>query len=163
MSNGIRTFKLAALAGATVLLAFGAWTAQNGLKTLARERQQAASTQASLANARQLVPEVERRERMAASVEALAQEVQRLGFDPAQWGERRIRRLSAPATRQEAAQLLGDLGSGSLFVSDTFELAVASHGAGLFHPPRPGDQGVTLAYSGTLHFKSADAPGQRQP
>lgn len=80
-----------------------------------------------------------------------------MGFDPGQWGERRLRRPQGPATRAEAAQFLAELGrggAGQVFVADLFDIATVSPGASLFHPPQPGDQGLTLGVSGTLHFQT---------
>lgn len=157
----MRTVKLSVLALATAWLAAGAWTAQGGLRTLAFERQQTQAVQAAVSQARQLLPEIERREQQAQALDAAIAEVDHLGFEPSQWNERRIRRAATPASRQEAARLLAELGSGSLFVADAFELAVLTKDSGLFHVPRSGDQGVTLGYSGAVHFKTgASAPHQ---
>lgn len=155
--NGVRTLKLAALAGATALLGAGAWLAHSGMQQLAAERQQAAQLSASLDSARRLLPEVDKRERLLRSVSDVAAQVDRMGFDPSQWSERRLRRAPGPASRQEAAQFLSELGAGgagTLFVADVFELAVVSRDAGLFHPPQAGDQGLTLGVTGTLHFQT---------
>lgn len=163
--NGTRTVKLGALALATAVLAGGAWMAQSGLKRLAFERQQAAQLRQSLDGARNLMPEVERRERLVQSLTQVAQQVDRLGFDPSQWGERKLRRSVAPATRVEAAQFLGELGrggAGSIFVADLFEVATVSPEAGLFKAPEPGDKGLTLGASGTLYFQTVSvAPPPR--
>lgn len=162
--NSARTLKLAALAAATVLLGGGAWLAQSGLKRLAFERQQHAQVQQGLQAARQLLPEVQQRERLVQSLKEVAGQVERMGFDPAQWGERRLRRVQGPATRAEAAQVLGELGrggAGAIFVADVFDIAAVSPEAGLFHPPQPGDAGLTLAVSGTLHFQTGAGPVRR--
>lgn len=156
--NGLRTFKLLALTCATVLLGGGAWLAQRGLTQLAMERQQSAQLQAELDNARRLMPEVEKRERLVRSVQDMARQVDRMGFDPSQWRERRLRRLQGPATRLEATQFLGELGRGSertWFVADVFDIATVTNNAGLFHAPQPGDMGLTFGISGTLHFHTA--------
>lgn len=156
--NGTRTLKLACLALATALLGGGAWLAQRGLKQLAWERQQFAQLQQGLESARNLVPEVQRREQLVRSIKDVSQQVERMGFDPSQWGERRLRRAVAPATRVEAAQFLGELGrggAGQVFVADVFEIATVSPEASLFQPPMPGDQGLLLGVTGTLHFQTA--------
>lgn len=158
--NGTRTLKLVSLALATALLGGGAFLAHKGLKRLAFEQQQQAQLQQSLDNARRLIPEVQQREQLVRSIKDVAQQVDRLGFDPAQWGERKLRRALGPATRVEAAQFLGELGrggAGAIFVADMFDLATVSSEASLFHPPQPGDQGLMLGVSGTLHFQTASA------
>jgi len=155
--NGARTLKLVALACATALLGGGAWLAHSGMKQLAAERQQAAQLLASLDNARRLLPEVEKRERLLRSVSDVAAHVDRMGFDPSRWSERRLRRAPGPASRQEAAQFLAELGAGgagTLLVANVFDIAVVSRDAGLFHPPQAGDQGLTLSATGTLHFQT---------
>ena len=155
--NGIRTLKLVALALATALLAGGAWQAQSGLKRLALERQQSAQLRQSLDSARNLMPEVQQRERLARSLKDVAQRVDRLGFDPAHWGERKLRRPLGAATRVETAEFLGELGrggQGAIFVADLFDIATASPETGLFQSPQLGDQGLTLGVSGTLYFQT---------
>lgn len=158
--NATRTLKLVSLALATALLGGGAYMAHKGLKRLAFEQQQQAQLQQAVDNARRLIPEVQQREQLVRSIKDVAQQVERLGFDPAQWGERRLRRAQGPATRPEAAQFLGELGrggAGAIFVADMFDLATVSPEASLFHPPQPGDQGLTLGVSGTLHFQTVSA------
>jgi hypothetical protein len=135
----------------------GAWLAQSGLKRLAFERQQHGQLQSALDNARRLVPEVQQREQLVRSIKDVALQVDRMGFDPSQWGERRLRRSQGPATRAEAAQFLGELGrggAGAIFVADLFDIATVSPEASLFIPPLPGDQGLVLGVSGTLHFQT---------
>ena len=153
--NPTRTLKLVSLALATALLSGGAWLAQRELRQLAFERRQFAQVQESLDSARRLLPEVEQRERLVRSLHELQVQVDRLGFDPAHWGERRLRRALGPATRVEATQFLTELGhsgAGSIFMAEVFDLATVSPEAGLFHPPETGDQGLTLSASGTLYF-----------
>lgn len=163
--NGARTLKLVALALATALLAFGAWQAHSGLKRLAFERQQSAQLRQSLESARSLMPEVQSRERLVRSLKDVAQQVDRLGFDPAQWGERKLRRPLGPASRVDASAFLGELGRGgpgSIFVADLFDIATATPATGLFQQPQPGDQGLTLGVSGTQYFKTVSvAPPPR--
>ena len=89
-----------------------------------------------------------------------------MGFDPDQWGERRLRRAQGPATRAEAAQFLGELGrggAGQIFVADVFDIATVSPEASLFQPPVAGDQGLTLGVSGTLHFQTVSVPPVQSP
>ncbi len=155
--NATRTLKLASLALATALLGGGAWLAQSGLKRLAFERQQHGQLQLALDNARRLMPEVQQREQLVRSIKDVALQVDRMGFDPSQWGERRLRRSQGPATRAEAAQFLGELGrggAGAIFVADLFDIATVSPEASLFTSPLPGDQGLVLGVSGTLHFQT---------
>lgn len=155
--NGARTLKLVSLAMATALLGGGAWLAHGGLKRLAWERQHSAQLHQELDGVRGLMPEVQRRERLVRSIKEVEQQVERMGFDPAQWGERRLRRAQGPATRAEAAQFLGELGrggAGQIFVADVFDIATVSAGASLFHPPLAGDQGLALGVTGTLHFQT---------
>ena len=155
--NGTRTLKLASLALATALLGGGAWLAQGGLKQLARERQQVSQLQQELDSARRLLPEVQQREQLMRSIRNVSQQVGRMGFDPSQWGERKLRRTQGPASRAEAAQFLGELGrggAGQIFVAEVFDIATVTPDAGLFHPPQPGDQGLTLGVTGTLHFQT---------
>ena len=163
--NGTRTVKLGALALATAVLAGGAWMAQSGLKQLTFERQQAVQLRQSMDAARRLMPEVEQRERLLKSLEQVAKQVERLGFDPSQWGERKLRRNLSAATRVEASQFLGELGrggAGAVFVADVFEIATASPETGLFQAPQPGDKGLTLGASGTLYFQTVSvAPPPR--
>ncbi len=156
--NSVRVIKLVALAGATVLVGAGAYMAQAGLTTLALERQQAAQVQARLEAARRLLPEVDKREALSRSVKEVTAKVNETGFDPAQWGERRIRRALGAVSRVDAAQFLSELragGRGALFVAESFELAAVSKDAGLFNSPDAGDQGLSLGVTGTLHFKTA--------
>ncbi|MBI1627011.1 hypothetical protein [Comamonas suwonensis] len=155
--NGTRTLKLVVLAVATVLLAGGAWQAQSGLKRLSSERQQSAVLRQSLDDARNLMPEVQTRERLVHSLNEVAREVNRLGFDPARWGERKLRRPLGAASRVDASEFLGELGRGgpdSIFVADLFDIATASPETGLFQQPQPGDMGLTLGVSGTLYFQT---------
>lgn len=155
--NSTRTLKLASLALATALLGGGAWLAQGGLKQLAWERQQFTQLQQELNNARQLLPEVQQREQLVRSIQNVSQQVGRMGFDPSLWGERRLRRTLGAASRAEAAQFLGELGrggAGQIFVADVFEIATVTSDASLFHPPQPGDQGLTFGVTGTLHFQT---------
>lgn len=155
--NATRTFKLVSLALATVLLGGGAWLAQSELKKLAFERQQFAQLQQSLNSARNLMPEVEQRERLVRSLNDVAVQVDRLGFDPSRWGERKLRRPLGPITRVDAAQFMGELGrggAGSIFVADVFEIATTAPDTGLFHSPQLGDKGLTLGVSGTLYFQT---------
>lgn len=164
--NGARTFKLAFLALATALLGGGAWLAHGGLKRLAWERQQFAQLQLELDSARRLIPEVQQREKLVRSIKDVAQQVQRMGFDPAQWGERRLRRAQGPVTRAEAAQFLGELGrggAGQIFIADVFDIATVSPEASLFQPPQAGDQGLTLGVTGTLHFQTVSVSQPPSP
>ena len=101
--NGARTLKLVSLALATALLGGGAWLAQGGLKQLARERQQFAQLQQELDNARRLLPEVPHRAQLVRSIQNVSQHVWRLGFDPSQFGSRRLRRAPGPASRASSA------------------------------------------------------------
>ena len=41
-----------------------------------------------------------------------------------------------------------------IFVADVFDIATVTPDAGLFHAPQPGDQGLTLGVTGTLHFQT---------
>ena len=150
-------FNLVALAFSTALLAGGAWQAQSGLKRLASERQQSALLRQSLESARILMPEVQQRERLARSLKDVAQEVDRLGFDPSHWSERKLRRPQGVASRVEVSAFLDELGrggAGSIFVADLFDIATGSQETGLFQQPQPGDQGLTLGVSGTLYFQT---------
>lgn len=156
----IRIFKLGSLAVATVLLGVGAWLAQGALKNLALERRQSAQVQQSLANVQQLMPEVARRERLVRSLQELEAQVDRFGFDPAQWGERRLRRAPEPISRADAAQFLAELDrtqGGAVFVAEVFDIATVSEQAGLFQPPEIGDEGLMLSAHGTLYFKTHGA------
>lgn len=161
-----RTLKLVPLALATALLAGGAWLAQSALKQLAFERQESAQMYQRLDNARRLMPEVEQRERLLKSLDNVQAQVTRLGFDPARWGERRLRRAQGPATRVEVSDFLAELargGAGAIFVADNFELASVSDGAGLFQTPHLDDKGMTLSASGTLYFQTAGTGAAPQP
>lgn len=165
--NAARTLKLVPLVLATVLLASGAWLVQGALRQLAFERTDAAQLRQRLDSARQMMPEVERRERLVRSLRNVQAQVDRMGFDPARWGERRLRRPSGPATRVEASQFLAELergGAGAVFVADEFDLAAVSADAGLFQPPGLDDKGLTLGVGGTLYFRTTDvaAPSPRK-
>lgn len=163
--NGTRTLKLVSLALATSLLGGGAWLAQSGLKQLAQERQQFAQLQQELDNARRLLPEVQQREQLVRSIQSVSQQIGRMGLDPAQWGERRMRRAQGPASRAEAAQFLGEIARGSggqIFVAEVFDIATVTPDAGLFHSPQPGDQGLTLGVTGTLHFQTVSVSPSTQ-
>jgi hypothetical protein len=143
-----------------MLLGGGAWLAQRGLTQLALERQQSAQVRAELQNARGLLPEVEKRERLVQAVQNMTRQVDSMGLDPAQWQEHRLRRTPAPATRLEAVEFLGTLKRNSenaVFVADIFEIATVTENAGLFHTPQSGDLGLTLSVSGTFHFRTASA------
>lgn len=158
--NSVRVIKLVALAGATVLMGAGAYMAQGGVTTLALERQQSAQVSARLEAARRLLPEVDKREALSRSVKEVTAKVSETGFDPSQWGERRIRRAPGAVSRVDAVQFLAELragGRGALFVAESFDLAVVSKDAGLFNTPAVGDQGLSLGVAGTLHFKIAAA------
>lgn len=158
--NGPRTFKFLLLTCATVLLGGGAWLAQRGLTQLGLERQQSAQVRAELQNARGLLPEVEKRERLMQAVQNMSRQVDNMGLDPAQWQEHRLRRPQGPATRLEAVQFLSTLrqgGENTVFVADIFDIATITGDAGLFHIPQPGDLGLTFSVSGTLHFRTASA------
>lgn len=158
--NASRTLKLVPLVLATALLASGAWLVQGAIKQLAFERADAAQLSQRLERAHQLLPEVERRERLVRSLNDVQAQVSRMGFDPARWGERRLRRPSGPATRVEAAQFLSELergGAGAVFVADEFDLAAVSPDAGLFQSPAPDDKGLILGVSGALYFQTASA------
>jgi hypothetical protein len=157
-----RTHRLVALALGTALLGGGAWQAHDGLKQLTWERKQSARLQSELANARALLPEVEQREKLLRSIKEVSLKVERIGFDPSHWGERKLRRPEGPATRAEASQFLDELGRGStgqVFLADVFDIAAVSAGASLFLPPLPGDQGLNLGVTGTLHFQTVSPRG----
>lgn len=160
MSTG-RIFKLAALGLATTLLAAGAWTARDGLQKLAQERRQVALMSAQLAAAQQLLPQVEKREQFAKLKARVQAQAGQAGFDPAQWGQRRIVRTSGALSRREVQEQLAQLsasGSGRLLAADSFELSVLSSEAGLFTPPAADDKGLSLAINGTLYFSLAPKP-----
>jgi hypothetical protein len=153
----VRLMNLLALAAATALLAVGAWVMQSGVRIWQLERGQAAAVQARLQGARALLPEIERREAMARQVTALSEQVARTGFDPAQWGERRIRRSLTSAPRVDVARFIDQLAhtsSGSLLVADYFELNTVSKGGGLFQVPAAGDEGLALGLTATQYFQS---------
>ena len=160
MATG-RALNLTVLGLTTVLLAGGAWTAQYGLKQLAAERRQVRLADARLVVARQLVPEVEKRERFARLSSQVQAQASQAGFDVARWAQRRIQRSPATLSRREVQdQLLqlGAAGSGRLMAVDGFELAVVSRDAGLFTPPVADDKGLMLAINGTLFFQAAGKP-----
>jgi len=167
--SAARTLKLVPVVLATCLLASGAWLVQGALKQLALERADAAQLRQRLDSARQMMPEVQRREQLVRSLQNVQSQVDRMGFDPARWGERRLRRPAGPATRVEASQFLADLDRGgdrTIFVADEFDLAVVSADAGLFQSPGLDDKGLTLGASGTLYFPATDAaapPSRKLP
>lgn len=153
-----RRLSLVALGLATALLGAGAWLAQSGLQRLALQRQQSAQWMQGMQQARALMPEVEQRERLARSISDLDSQARRLGVDPAHWASRRLRQPQGVVTRVAAADFLNELaqaGTGAIFVADAFDIAMQSAGAGLFHAPQTGDEGVTLGASGTLYFQTA--------
>lgn len=153
----IRTGRLAVLGLATGLLMVGAWVAQDGLAQMRFQQRLLAQSQQRLLAAQALVPEIERREGYALQISQLSDEVSRSGLDPEQWGERRLRRVLHPAPRVDVARFLDDLthtGSRNLLVADYFELATLSKGAGLFHAPVAGDEGLALGITATQYFRS---------
>lgn len=157
----MRAARLAALAGATLLLAAGVWVARDGLQQLAFERRDAAQVAARLGALRAVMPEVARREEYARLAGQAQQAAARLGFDPAGWAERRINRSAMPVSRHEAAELLRQMGAGGgerFFAAESFELAVLSRDAGIFTPPAVDDKGFVLAVNGTLYFPLARKP-----
>lgn len=156
-----RSFGLLALGAATLLAGAAAWVARDGLRSLALERRSAADTVARLVSARQLIPEVEKREQYGRQAGEAIAHARQLGFDPSAWAERRISRTSGPLSRGEASELLRQIGAGGgrrLFAADSFELATVSPGAGLFNAPEPADQGLIFAVNGTLYFPMVKQP-----
>ena len=156
-----RTLGLLALGAATLLAGAAAWVARDGLQSLAFERRSAADTLARLTSARQLIPEVEKRELYARQATEAIAHARQIGFDPAAWAERRISRASGPLSRGDASELLRQIGAGGgrrLFIADSFELAAVSPGAGLFTPPDAADPGFNLAVNGTLYFPMVKKP-----
>lgn len=156
-----RTLGLIALGAATALAGAAAWVARDGLKALALERRAASATVGRLASARQLLPEIEKRELYGRQTREAIVHARELGFDPTAWAERRITRVAGPLTRGEASELLRQIGAGGgrrLFAADSFDLAASSPNAGLFTPPEQGDQGFHLAVNGTLYFPMVSKP-----
>ena len=156
-----RIFKLAALGLATTLLAAGAWMARDGLQKLSQERRQVALTTARLTAARQLLPQVEKREQFSELKARVQTQAAQAGFDPAQWAQRRILRSPVAMSRSEVQDQLAQLGtagSGRLLVADSFEVSVLSREAGLFTQPPADDKGLLLAINGTLYFSLARTP-----
>lgn len=151
-----RTLKLVALGLATAFLGGGIWFAYGGFEHLARERQQAAQLQRELDNAKRILPEVLLREQLVKDIAKVSQQVERMGFDPSQWGERKLRRAKGPISRTEAGKFLRELGhggSGQIFVADAFDLSTVTPDGSLFHSPLPGDQDLVLEVTGALHFQ----------
>lgn len=156
-----RAARLAALACATVLLAVGVWVARDGLLQLAFERREAALAAARVSALRAAMPEVLRREEYVRLAYQARTAASQLGFDPAAWAERRINRGATPISRDEAAELLRQMGAGGgerFFAGESFELAVLSRSAGLFTPPAADDKGLLFAVNGTLYFPLARKP-----
>lgn len=156
-----RAARLAALACTTVLLAAGVWVARDGLLQLAFERREAALAAARVSALRSAMPEVIKREEYVRLADQARQAASQLGFDPAGWAERRIYRSATPVSRDEAAEMLRQMGAGGgerFFAGESFELAVLSRDAGLFTLPAADDKGLMLAVSGTLYFPLARKP-----
>ena len=150
-----RTWGLIALGVATALLAVGVLLARQGLSSLAQQRRDAANIEARLTAARQVLPEVQRREQYVQQALALSAQAKALGLDAGHWGERKVSRISGSITRRDAADLLQQIsadGHQRLFIADGFDLAVLSRDAGVFTPPAADDKGYNLALSGTLYF-----------
>lgn len=155
---------LLAMAIAAAALVAGALTAQAGLQMSRAERRSALALTTRFDSARNLMPEVQRRERFAQLADEAVAQSQKLGFDPTAWAERRLTRAAAPISRGDANDLLRQVGGGGsegLFAADNFELSVLSAKASLFHPPSLDDKGLSLAMSGVLYFPLA--PGRSQP
>lgn len=153
----IRMGRLAALGLATGLLMVGAWVAQDGLAQMRYQQRLLSQSQQRLQAAQALAPEIERREGYVRQMSQMTEQVNHSGLDPTQWGERRLRRVLHPTPRVDVARFLDDLahaGSRNLLVADYFELATVSKGAGLFHPPVAGDEGLALGITATQYFRS---------
>lgn len=155
-----RAARLVALACATVLLAVGVWVARDGLLQLAFERREAALASARVGALRAAMPEVLKREEYVRLADQARTAAGQLGFDPAAWAERRINRGATPISRDEAAELLRQMGGGGerFFAGESFELAVLSRDAGLFTPPAADDKGLIFSVNGTLYFPLARKP-----
>lgn len=154
--NGARLVQLAALAGATALLAASAWLMHGRWQAWRIERVGAAQAQQRWHSAQALLPELKRREDMARQVDALSTQVADQGFDRTRWGERRVRRALSQGSRVEVARVIDALaprGAASVLVADSFELATVTPGAGLFHTPQPGDEGLSLGIAATQYFQ----------
>lgn len=155
-----RAARLVALACATVLLAVGVWVARDGLLQLAFERREAALASARVGALRAAMPEVLKREEYVRLADQARTAAGQSGFDPAAWAERRINRGATPISRDEAAELLRQMGGGGerFFAGESFELAVLSRDAGLFTPPAADDKGLIFSVNGTLYFPLARKP-----
>lgn len=158
--NGARTLRLVALAGATGLLAASAWFMQSEWQLWRAEQRRAAQVQQRWQSAQALLPELQRREEMARQVQALTEQVAGQHFDRTRWAERRIRRNPAAGSRVEVSRLIEALaakGTASVLVADSFELSTVSPGAGLFHVPQAGDEGLNLGITATQYFQLTSA------
>lgn len=154
--KGARLVQLAALAGATALLAASAWLMHGRWQAWRIEQVGAAQAQQRWHSAQALLPELKRREDMAHQVQSLSTQVADQGFDRTRWGERRVRRALSQGSRVEVARVIDALaprGAASVLVADSFELATVTPGAGLFHTPQPGDEGLSLGIAATQYFQ----------
>ncbi len=162
--EGRRAVALLTLGIAAAALVAGTLAAQAGMQMSRTERQAAVAFTARFDSARNLMPEVQRRERFAQLADEAVAQSQKLGFDPAAWAERRLTRVAAPISRGDANHLLRQVGGGGsegLFAADNFELSVLSPEASLFRAPALDDKGLSLAMSGVLYFPLT--PGQIRP
>jgi hypothetical protein len=129
---------------------------QSDWQTWRLEQKRAAQVQQRWQSAQGLLPEIKRREDMARQVHTLSEQAAGQSFDRTQWGERRIRRPLSQGSRVEVARVIDALaakGVASVLVADTFELTTVSPGAGLFHTPQAGDEGLSLGISATQYFQ----------
>lgn len=160
-----RWLQLGALAAATVALAAAAWLWQHRWQALRQAQDQHQNAAQRNAQAQSLLPELQRREQLATQVQDLSSRMVAQGFEPAHWGQRRIRQPLTDMSRLDAVRLLDALaprGASSVLVAEQFELGVLSPEAGLFQTPAAGDPGVQLGLSATqfvqLHRPSGSRP-----
>lgn len=144
--------------GALVFAAIWFSTARSNLAqayALVGDRQQ------TLAQTQQLRQEAQLQVRFATEARKLLAEAESAGFNPADWGERRIGVSQTQMSRGEINDLLsGTSRSGSrIFGADAFELSVTRPDEGLFDVPLD-RQPLSLSVRGTLLFRTRN---QAQP
>lgn len=157
--NISRQGRLIVLGGATVLMAVAAWMAYSSVERLQNARTRTASARNELTQLRAQIPAVEQHERFARERAEIAALIEKSGFDPATWTNRRVQRSGAVLSRADAEMLLQQqvgVGPNQWFAAEHFDVAVTSADAGLFTPAKADDRGFNVNLAGTVYFPMAE-------
>lgn len=154
-----RQGRLIVLGGATVLLAIAAWAAYSSVARLQDARTRTASARTELQQLRSQLPVVEQHERFAQERAEITALIEKSGFDPAAWTNRRVQQSGALLTRIETEKLMQQqvgVGANQWFAADHFDVSVASANAGLFTPAQADDRGFNVNMAGMVFFPMAE-------